>query len=71
LSMENSMACRRGFNPTANWGLPLFVAIRMRCQRWLVGFLFLNVVTKLNCSGRPWLKIRRVGITRLAVESIL
>jgi len=46
-------------------------AILMRCQRLLVGFLFRKVVMKLNCSGRPWLKILRVGMTRLAVESIL
>lgn len=47
------------------------LAIRMRCQRWLVGFRLRNVVMKLNCSGRPWLKIRNVGIIRLAVVSIL
>lgn len=65
------MDCMAGFRPTANCGLPLLLAILMRCQRLLVGFLFLKVVMKLNCSGSPWLKILSVGITRFAVESIL
>lgn len=65
------MACIPGFNPTANWGLPLLLAILIRCHLSLIGFLLRNVVIKLNCSGSPWLKILSVGITKLAVESIL
>lgn len=45
--------------------------ILINCHLLLVGLLFLKVVTKLNCSGRPWLKTLSVGIIRLAVESIL
>jgi len=65
------MDFRAGFSPTANCGPPLEFVILMRCHLREVGFRFLNVVMKLNCSGSPWLKIRKVGMTRLAVESIL
>ena len=32
--------------------------IRIKCQRFREFFRFRNVVTKLNCSGNPWLKVR-------------
>lgn len=69
--MENSIVFLAGLRPTANCVLPVVSVILISCQGVLVGLLFLKVVTKLNCSGRPWLKTRKVGITRLAVESIL
>ena len=58
LSMENSMVFREGSRPTANWGWPWVSVILIRCQRLRDCLRFRNVVTKLNCSGRPWLNTR-------------
>jgi len=70
LSMDISIVCRGGLRLTANCGCPLVSVMLIRFHRLLPGRRFLNVVTKLNCSGRPWLKILRVGMTSWAVESI-
>ena len=56
--MENSMVCLPGLRPTANWGWPLVLVIRINCHLFWVGRLLRNVVTKLNCSGSPWLNTR-------------
>jgi len=60
-----------GLRLTANWDLPALSVILIGSHLLFPGRLFLNVVTKLNCSGSPWLKILSVGILRFAVESIL
>lgn len=60
-----------GLRLTANCDLPALSVILMGSHLLFPGRRFRKVVTKLNCSGSPWLKIRRVGIFRLAVESIL
>jgi len=60
-----------GLRLTANCDLPELSVILIGSHLLLPGRRFLKVVTKLNCSGSPWLKIRRVGIFRFAVESIL
>lgn len=73
LGMENSTLFLDGSKPTANWGWPLVSVMRIKCQRRDVpsARLLRNVMTKLNCSGRPWLTARLVGITRSALPSIL
>jgi len=69
--MENSIVLRPGFRPTANWGWPRVLVMRISCHLFCAGRRLRKVVTKLNCSGSPWLNTRSVGMMRLAVESIL
>ena len=63
LGMENSTFFLAGSSPTANCGCPRVSVILMRCHRRDVpsALRLRKVITKLNCSGRPWLTARLRG----------